>query len=96
MAKKQLEWSRHSQADRQKIAEFYATEASIFIADEAIRAIQSAGELAAKNPLHYRDGHKQDTHEYVMRRFPYIIVYRVKTDNVVVLRVLHQAMRYFN
>ncbi len=96
MAKKQLEWSRRSQADRQKIAEFYATEASIFIADEAMIAIQSAAELAAKNPLNYRDGHNHGTHEYVMRRFPYIIVYRIKVDKVVVLRVLHQALRYFN
>lgn len=96
MAQRQLEWSRRAQADRQKIAEFYAAEASIFIADEAVKAIQSAGELAAKNPLNYREGHKPGTHEYVMRRFPFIIVYRIQADKVVVLRVLHQAMRYFN
>ena len=96
MAKRLLEWSGPAQRDRRKIVEFYATEASVFIADEAFLAIQAAGEKAAKSPLLYREGKRPGTREYVMRRFPYIVVFKVEPDRVYVLRVLHQALRYFN
>ncbi len=31
-----------------------------------------------------------------MRRSPYIPVYRVQAEKISIVRVLHQAMRYFN
>jgi plasmid stabilization system protein ParE len=31
-----------------------------------------------------------------MRRFPYKLIYRVHGTKITVVRVLHQAMRYFN
>lgn len=96
MAPRQLEWSAPAQRDRQKIIEFYASEASIFVADEAFLAIQAAAEQVGKSPLHYREGKRKGTREHVMRRFPYIIIFRVEAAKVYVLRVLHQSMRYFN
>ena len=67
-----------AQRDRQKIVEFYASEASIFIADEAFLAIQAAAEQTRKSPLLYREGKRAGTREHVMRRFPYIIVFKVE------------------
>lgn len=96
MEHRQLEWSRHSQADRQKIAEFYASEASPFIAEQALLSIKNATNRILKNPLNYREGKKSGTREYIMRRFPYIVIYRVSDTKVSIIRVLHQAMRYFN
>jgi len=96
MEQRQLEWSWRSQADRQKIAEFYASEASPFIAEQALLSIKNATNRILKNPLNYRDGKKAGTREYVMRRFPYIVIYRVSDTKVSIVRVLHQAMRYFN
>ena len=96
MAKRLLEWSGPAQRDQQNITRFYASEASIFIADEALLAIQAAGEQSRKSPLLYREGKRRGTREHVMRRFPYIIVFKVTPEKVIVLRVLHQAMRYFN
>jgi toxin ParE1/3/4 len=93
---KRLEWSRRAQADRLKITEFYAQEASPFVAEEARQTILKAALAAAANPLHYREGKKNGTREYVMRRFPYTLIYRVTAGNVTVVRVLHQALRYFN
>ena len=95
MAQRRLEWSGPAQRDRQKIVEFYASEASIFIADEAFLAIQAAAEQTRKSPLLYREGKRTGTREHVMRRFPYIIVFKVEPGKVCILRVLHQAMRYF-
>ncbi|HNC53284.1 MAG TPA: type II toxin-antitoxin system RelE/ParE family toxin [Accumulibacter sp.] len=64
--------------------------------DQAAAAIKSAAAAAARSPYHYREGKKQGTREYVMRRSPYIPVYRVQAEKISIVRVLHQAMRYFN
>ncbi|MGZ5208004.1 MAG: type II toxin-antitoxin system RelE/ParE family toxin [Sulfuricurvum sp.] len=96
MELRQLEWSRRAQADRQKIAEFYASEASPFIAEQALISIKNAANRILKNPLNYREGKKARTREYVMRRFPYIVIYQVSDTKISIIRVLHQAMRYFN
>jgi toxin ParE1/3/4 len=95
-AAKQLEWSKRSIADRKKIARFYSEEASLFIAQEADQQIIEAAQRVLRRPFAYREGKRPGTREYVMRRFPYIIVYRAQSATVSIVRVLHQAMRYFN
>lgn len=79
-----------------KITEFYAQEASPFIALQARINILKAALAAAENPLQYREGKKKGTREYVMRKFPYILIYRVHARKIMIIRVMHQAMRYFN
>ena len=96
MAKKPLEWTRRAQSDRQRIAEFYTEEASPLIAIEALAAIRSAADRVRKTPLAYRTGKRAGTRELVMRRFPYVLIYRIQPNSIVILRVLHQSMRYFN
>ena len=96
MAKKQLEWSLRSRNELRDIAEFYAKEASAFVAEEAYFAIESAAESVASNPLAYREGVRAGTREYVMRRFPYTLIYRVSGETVIIVRVMHQAAKYFN
>lgn len=96
MDKKPLKWAKRAQTDRKKIAEFYLEEASPLIAFEAMAAIKSAAQKIEKSPLAYRDGKRSGTRELIMRRFPYVLVYRIRPDRITVLRVLHQAMRYFN
>jgi plasmid stabilization system protein ParE len=45
--------------------------------------------------LVYRPGRK-GTRECVMRRFPFILIYRIEPGKVRIVRVLHQARSYFN
>jgi addiction module RelE/StbE family toxin len=93
---KLLEWSNRSIADRKKIARFYRDEASLFIAQEADREIVEAAVRILRRPLAYREGKRSGTRECVMRRFPYILIYRIRATKISVVRVLHQALRYFN
>lgn len=93
---KQLEWSKRSISDRKKIARFYRDEASLFIAQEADREIMEAATRVLRRPLAYREGKRSGTRECVMRKFPYILVYRVRPAKISIVRVLHQALRYFN
>ncbi len=96
MVKRQLEWSARSRVELEDIAEFYAKEASPFVGEAAYLAIEAAAEYLLRNPLHYREGCRAGTREYVMRRFPYTIVYRVTATKVLIVRVMHQAAKYFN
>ena len=96
MQRRRLEWSKRASADLVKILDFYVTEASPVIAEDALTPIDTAARAATSNPLHYRQGKKPGTREYVMRRFPFTLIYRVTAPKVHIVRVLHQAMRYFN
>jgi plasmid stabilization system protein ParE len=82
--------------DRQRIARFYSDEASVFIAREADNEIVLAARRVLRCACAYREGKRAGTRECVMRRFPYILVYRVSPERVTILRILHQALRYFN
>jgi len=93
---RQLDWSAQSLADRKKIARFYAEEASFLVAIEADREIQQAAARVLRRPMGYREGKRTGTRECVIRRFPYILVYKVFEGRVFIVRVLHHSVRYFN
>lgn len=96
MLKKPLDWSQKATQELIRILEFYSLEASEMIADDAYSTIQQATQLIQSHPLQYREGKMKGTREYVVKRFPYVVVYRVRSHKIQILRVLHQAMRYFN
>ena len=49
----------------------------------------------AIRPVLHRPG-KSGTRECVLKRFPYTIVYRASGNAIRIVRVMHQARRYFN
>ena len=91
-----LDWSTRSRADLGVIVKFYAREASAYVAEEAYLAIEAAAETISASPYAYREGVRSGTREYVMRRFPYTLIFRVVDDTVTIVRVMHQAAKYFN
>lgn len=90
-----LDWSRRALADRERIYTYYWNAASERIADEVDGAVAARARAIAKLNLVYRHG-KGDTRECVMRRFPFILIYRIEPGKVRIVRVLHQAREYFN
>lgn len=96
MAKKLLKWSFRSQLDRLSITEYYAKEASPLVADAALLAIKHATQAIIANQMAYRQGMRPNTREYVMRRFPYTLIFRIDGETVIIVRVMHQAAKYFN
>jgi toxin ParE1/3/4 len=92
---KPLEWSERARRDLLSIAHFYTETVSPTIAHKALTAIDLAALRLCSLPADYRLG-KDDTREYVMRRFPYTIIYRATAKQLRIVRVLHQARRYFN
>jgi toxin ParE1/3/4 len=82
--------------DRDHIARYYHEEASLLVAREADTAILRAASQICKASESFRTGVRKGTREYVMRRFPYTLIYRVSGETVTIVRVMHQAAKYFN
>ncbi|MDG3443780.1 type II toxin-antitoxin system RelE/ParE family toxin [Nitrospirillum amazonense] len=73
----------------------------IYIADRnptaAVRigdAVEAAVEQLAQYPRSGRPGRVAGTQELVVTDTPYIVVYRIRSNTVVILRVLHGAQRW--
>lgn len=95
MAAKPLDWSKRAINDVDGIFTFYSEAASIYTALNVREDIAKAARAIQKAPLSYRTG-KRGTREYVMKRYPFVVVYRVRATRIRVVRVLHQARDYFN
>lgn len=92
---KRLEWSKRAEADRDRLVEYYAETVSANLAEIAYKFIGQAVANLAVMPVLHRPG-KYGTRECVLKRFPYTIIYRATADSVRIVRVLHQAKKYFN
>lgn len=96
MQKKPLEWSAKATSELIRAVGFYTEEASELVANHFLETVEKATKLIAANPLQYREGKKSGTREYVMRRFPYTLVFTVNREHIAIIRLAHQSMRYFN
>jgi toxin ParE1/3/4 len=88
-----LEWSILAQADRDAIFDYIEADsprAAIAVDDR----IREQVETLARFPESGRAGRIEGTRELVILRTPYIVAYRIATDTVRILRVLHGAQRW--
>jgi len=95
MGARRLEVSALARADVKRITNFYAETAGPSIAEAAFLTIDRAFDRLAEGVVTHRPG-KRGTRECVLRKFPYIVIYRLYPGKVRVVRVLHQARDYFN
>jgi plasmid stabilization system protein ParE len=95
MGAKRLEWSGRAANDLANIIRFYAETASPAVAGIARQTILDAARRIASRAVLHRAG-KRGTRECVLRKFPYIVIYRATARSVQIVRVLHQAREYFN
>jgi toxin ParE1/3/4 len=95
MRPKRLDWSLRASTDLDNIIAFYAEAASPALAAAARQAILDAAVRIATLPAIHRPG-QRGSRECVLRRFPYIVIYRATAGTVHIVRVLHQAREYFN
>jgi toxin ParE1/3/4 len=63
-------------------------------ANKVAALIRQSVEPLTKHPDLGRPGRIEGTRELVLTALPYIIPYRVKNDNIEILRVLHGARKW--
>jgi toxin ParE1/3/4 len=88
-----IRWTERAGTDLVGIAEWIATHDQA-ASQRVVNAILSGVARLEAHPRLGRNGRVPNTRELVIRRFPYVVIYRPLTDAVVILRVLHGAMRW--
>lgn len=87
---KQLIWTEKSRDDLIEICDYIAQD-DLDAAARVSLAIPKAVERLSTYPFSGKPGRVSGTRELVISRLPYIAVYVVQSETVVVLRVLHGA-----
>ncbi len=82
-----LRWSEPALKDRDEIFDYIERDSPQTAADVDLRIREQVGTLV-KFPAAGRLGRVRGTRELVINRTPYIAVYRVRREEVIVLRVL--------
>ena len=93
---RRLRIKRRAELDIESVEHYYLGKAGKAVADGAVDAILARVRKLAALEVDYRPGIREGTREYVMDRYPYVLVYRDRAGTVELLRVLHQRAEYFN
>lgn len=83
-----LRWTRPALADLIEAQEYIAKE-NPQAANAVAQRVWQAAKTLRDNPAIGRVGHIEGTRERVVARTPYLIVYRLQSDVIEILRVWH-------
>jgi toxin ParE1/3/4 len=89
-----LRWTRLAEADLDSIADYIGQDSPVAAARVILELIDQAETLLARHVAMGRPGRVIGTRELVIGRLPYIIPYRVRGDDIEILRVLHTSRRW--
>lgn len=87
-----VDWSDEAQFDLAEI-QFYIEQFNHIAAYDLRQTIEQAAERLAFMPFGFRHGRLSGTREYVVHP-NYILVYKVGTASIEILRVLHSRQQY--
>jgi toxin ParE1/3/4 len=85
-----VEFAPRAERQLAQIENYYLREAGATVADDAVAAIINAAERLATLPVIYRAAARAGLREYVMSRFPYILLYRVLPQKIQIAAIIHQ------
>lgn len=89
----QIVWSVPASLDRDRIFSFIEEDSSIaaVLVDERIR---DQIRMLLTFPQMGREGRVEETRELVIQNTPYVVVYRVTGEQILILRVLHGRQQW--
>jgi addiction module RelE/StbE family toxin len=90
----QIEWSSSAVADLQAITEWIQRDRGIETANGVARRIYEGVQSLRTMPYRGRYGRLENTRELVIPRLPYLVIYQISEERLVVLNVLHGAQRW--
>jgi toxin ParE1/3/4 len=91
-----VEWSQPAVADLQRISEYIEQDRSLETANRVSRVIYDAVQSLRTMPYRGRPGRVDNTRELLVQRFPYVIVYEVFDERVLILNIVHGAQKWPN
>jgi len=87
---KAVEFSPRAERQLVAIEAWYLDNAGPHAADDAVSQILDAAERLGMRPAVYRATARAGLREYVMERFPYILLHRVSARKIEIVAILHQ------
>jgi addiction module RelE/StbE family toxin len=91
-----VEWSQPAVADLQRISGYIEQDRSLETANRVSRVIYDGVQSLRTMPYRGRPGRVNETRELVVRTLPYIVVYQVFDERVLILNIVHGAQRWPN
>ena len=86
-----IEWTADALADFEHISTWIENERTLALANRICRKVYDAVQTLRRQPSPGRTGRVAGTRELVVTGTPWIAVYRVSSDLIQVLRILHGA-----
>ena len=87
---KEVRFSKRASRRLNEIADYYFDEGGSRLAEDALQTLVSAAERLGALPVIYRTAARAGLHEYVVERFPYLLLYRVTSRRIDIVGILHQ------
>jgi len=89
-----IDWSPDAVSDLKSITEYIEQDRDLAVANRVARRIFEAIQGLRTNPNLGRHGRVDLTRELIVPSLPYIAVYRVFEDRLLILSVLHGARKW--
>jgi addiction module RelE/StbE family toxin len=89
-----LRWTRLAECDLDDIADYIGLDSPAAAARVILELIEQTETLLTRHTALGRAGRLLGTRELVIQGLPYVIAYRVRDNDVEILRVLHTSRRW--
>ena len=89
-----IEWSPNAVSDLKSISEYIEKDRSLEAANRVAREIYNSIQTLRTMPHRGRPGRIENTRELVVPRLPYIVVYQVSAEHLLILNIVHGAQRW--
>lgn len=89
-----LRWARLAERDLDDIAEYIGLDSPAAAARVVLELIDQTETLLTRHVALGRPGRVLGTRELVIQGLPYVIAYRVRDNDIEILRVLHTSRRW--
>jgi len=89
-----IEWSPDAVSDLKSISEYVEQDRSLETANKVARLIYDSIQSLRTMPHRGRKGRVESTRELVVSSLPYIVVFRVSTERLLILNIVHGAQRW--
>lgn len=87
-----IQWTKGAKQNLKQVEAHIAKDNPQAAIDTVLKIIKAV-EILADHPAMGRVGRIFNTRELIISDIPYIVPYRVADEHIVILRVLHSAMR---
>jgi toxin ParE1/3/4 len=89
-----LRWTKRAERDLDEIASYVGQDSPAAAARVILELIDRVEASLTKRPAIGRAGRVLGTRELVMGELPYVVPYRVREQDIEILRVLHTSRRW--